>query len=78
MQKSLLLKPNMTINVILDRAPKLAEVFNARGLACVGCVFSRFHNLIDVASVYKLDVDTFIGELSRTYDSGTSPEADAY
>ena len=75
MQKSLLLEPNMTIDVILDRDPKLAEVFNARGMACVGCVFSRFHNLIDVAAAYELDVATFIGELSCTYNSDISPEA---
>jgi len=76
MQKSLLLEPNMTIEVILNRVPKLAEVFNAHGMACVGCVFSRFHTLVDVAAAYELDMAAFIGEISRTFDSGMSPEAD--
>jgi hybrid cluster-associated redox disulfide protein len=76
MRKNLLLEPNTTIDVILDQVPKLAEVFNASGLACVGCVFSRFHTLVDAAAAYKLDVDTFIGNLALMYDKVILPEAD--
>lgn len=61
----------MIIDSVLERSPKLAEVFNAHGMACVGCVFSRFHSLADVATLYHLDVDRLIHELSLKYDSLT-------
>ncbi len=57
------------INSLLDQSPKLAEVFNARAMACVGCVFSRFHCLADAAAIYHLDVDHLIQELSHKYAS---------
>ena len=76
MQNKPLLAPNTTIDVILNECPKLAEIFNAHGMACVGCVFSRFHNLVDVAAAYKLDVDTLISELLPIYNIGTLPKAD--
>ncbi len=55
------------INSLVDQSPKLAEVFNAHAMACVGCVFSRFHCLADAAVIYHLDVDLLIQELSHKY-----------
>ncbi len=58
---------NSLIDALLDKYPKLAEVFNAHGMACVGCVFSRFHSVADAAAIYKLDPESLIAELSHKY-----------
>ncbi len=58
---------NTIINSLVDQSPKLAEVFNAHAMACVGCVFSRFHCLADAAAIYSLDVNHLIDELSHKY-----------
>ena len=63
------LSSNTIIDSILVQYPKLAEVFNQHGMACVGCVFSRFHTLADAAAIYHLDVDRLIGDLSQQFSS---------
>jgi hybrid cluster-associated redox disulfide protein len=57
------------IESVVDRFPKLAEVFNEYGMACVGCVFSRFHSLADAAPIYHLDVNALIDGLSHKYNA---------
>jgi hybrid cluster-associated redox disulfide protein len=51
------------IETLLDAYPKLAEVFNAHGMACVGCVFGRFHRLADAAAIYGVEVDVLMKEM---------------
>jgi hybrid cluster-associated redox disulfide protein len=58
---------NTVVDALLTQFPGLAEIFNGHGMACVGCVFSRFHNIIDVARIYGLDPATLTGELSHEY-----------
>ena len=76
MDSSLPFDADTLIDSIVDRFPKLAEVFNAYGMACVGCVFSRFHSLADAAPIYNLDVDDLIDGLSRQYDAAYSQGPD--
>lgn len=60
---------NTFVSEIVDHHPKLAEVFINHGMACVGCVFSRFHTLAEVANVYQLDFPLFLSELAAAYAS---------
>ena len=55
------------IDRLLNSCPKLAEVFNGHGMACVGCVFSRFHTIADAATIYQLDPSRLLDELSHTW-----------
>lgn len=43
------------IDSLLDHYPVAAEVFTGLGMACVGCVFSRFHSIEDAAVIYQLN-----------------------
>ena len=54
---------NMTIDSILAQYPLAAEVFTALGMACVGCVFSRFHTLVDAAVIYQLNHEQILNLL---------------
>ncbi len=72
------LNADTIINSLLDQSPKLAEVFNAHAMACVGCVFSRFHCLADAAAIYHLDVDHLIDELSHKVTSLPDRESEAH
>ncbi len=65
MQASPSINADTIIDSLLEQSPKLAEVFNAHGMACVGCVFSRFHCLADAGAIYHLDVQELINELSH-------------
>ena len=75
MKSTLIIDSKTLIDTLLDRYPKLAEVFNAHGLSCVGCVFSRFHSLGDAATIYHLDEKYLINELSHKMEplSGMDP-----
>lgn len=73
MKEMLPFDKNTLISPLLDAYPKFAEVFNAHGMACVGCVFSRFHCLAQAAAIYRLDADRLISELSYTYGEITNP-----
>ncbi len=64
------------IDSLLEQSPKLAEVFNAHAMACVGCAFSRFHCLADAAAIYHLDVNDLIDELSHKYAALPDRESD--
>ncbi len=59
------LESSTIINDVLDSSPKLAEIFTVQGMACVGCVFSRFHSLAEAAAIYHLDIDQLINQLSQ-------------
>ena len=57
------------IDDLLNSCPKLAEIFNEHGMACVGCAFSRFHTVADAAWIYQLDESLLADELSRHWAS---------
>lgn len=61
------LDKGMTIDTLLNLCPRLAEVFNRYGMACVGCVFSRFHTLSDAAAIYGLDDTVLLNEISHQW-----------
>jgi hybrid cluster-associated redox disulfide protein len=46
---------DMVIDSLLEHYPVSAEVFTGLGMACVGCVFSRFHSIEDAAVIYQLN-----------------------
>ncbi|MBX3066215.1 MAG: DUF1858 domain-containing protein [Anaerolineae bacterium] len=63
------LTANTFIASTVDYHRKLAEVFNSHGMACVGCVFSRFHTLAEAAEIYKLEMPLLLSELAAAYAS---------
>jgi hybrid cluster-associated redox disulfide protein len=74
MNAKLRLDAHMFIDSILDRNPMLAEVFNAHGMACVGCVFSRFHSLADAAAIYGLNLEQLLSEVSHRWSARADAE----
>lgn len=60
---------NTFIAAAVDYHRKLAEVFNGHGMACVGCVFSRFHTLAEAAEMYQLETALLLSELAAAYAS---------
>ena len=53
----------LVIDMLIDLYPVCAEVLVNFGMACVGCVFSRFHTLEDAAAIYQLDYDQILAAL---------------
>lgn len=53
------------VDRILRRWPQAAAVFIQAKTACVGCPLSRFCTLEDVASYYKLRVETLVERLQE-------------
>jgi hybrid cluster-associated redox disulfide protein len=58
------IRPELTIDQLIDRYPVLAEFFVARSMACVGCYIAGFHTLADVSSIYAVETDALIGDLT--------------
>ena len=45
-----------TVEELLDRHPRLLQLFMDLGLMCPGCPAEAFHTLADVAREYHLDL----------------------
>ncbi|MCP4010136.1 MAG: DUF1858 domain-containing protein [Proteobacteria bacterium] len=63
------LSSDTTVKELLDRYPKILQLFMDFGLLCVGCPAEAFHTLADVAREYHLDpnqlrqrIDRIIGD----------------
>ena len=61
------------IDDLLNSYLNLAEIFNEHGMACVGCVFCRFHTVADAARIYQLDESLLVDKLSRHWASMCTP-----
>ncbi len=60
----------MLVADVLARWPQVAPVFFHRHMYCVGCSMNRFETLAEVASIYRLDLESFLADLRAGADSG--------
>jgi hybrid cluster-associated redox disulfide protein len=58
---------NTTVDEVLGAHPELASLFVRHRMICVGCAIARFHTVREVALMYKLDPDDFLGEIHERY-----------
>lgn len=59
----------MIITDVLEKWPVTAEVFHARGMACVGCAVAPFFTIQDAAIVYGLSPEEFAADLLRAIET---------
>jgi hybrid cluster-associated redox disulfide protein len=59
------LSAELTVASVLARWPRSIPVFLRHRMACVGCPIARFETLTDVAAIYGLDLNRFLGELGQ-------------
>ncbi len=45
----------MTVAAVMACWPATVQVFNARGMACPGCVMAPFMSVAEAAGAYRLD-----------------------
>jgi len=60
--------PHLPLAEMFAIWPETAEIFVARGMLCVGCPISPFHTITDACREYRLDEQSFRGELRRMID----------
>lgn len=68
MNKKELLTPTITVKEVLDRHPKVLQVFMDTGLLCVGCPAEAFHTLADVAREYNIDLNQLLQRIYRAIE----------
>jgi len=57
--------PDLDLDTLLRRFPRLAPAFLNRDMLCVGCMVAPFHTLTDACAEYGLSQERFIEELAR-------------
>lgn len=68
-----------TVADLLARWPQVARVFVRHRMACVGCAIAPFESVAEVAVIYHVPVERFIGELRRVIEaSGDRPPRHGY
>jgi hybrid cluster-associated redox disulfide protein len=60
------LEANLTVDEVLACWPQTIPVFLYHRMACVGCAMAPFETLAEVATIYKLDLDSFLRELGQS------------
>lgn len=56
---------DMTIEEVLRRYPRTAEVFRKFGLECMECQIAAFEEVEHGAGVHQVDVEKLLEELNR-------------
>jgi hybrid cluster-associated redox disulfide protein len=46
---------DVPIETVLEKWPKVSQVFISNRMSCIGCPFSKFHTLQDAREIYQLD-----------------------
>ncbi|MBI9082788.1 MAG: DUF1858 domain-containing protein [Desulfobacterales bacterium] len=59
------LSPDITVKDLLDRYPRLLQLFMDLGLLCVGCPAEAFHTLADVSKEYNLNLNQLCRRISE-------------
>ena len=59
----------MTVEDVLRRWPKTADVFGRHNMACVGCPVAPFYTVSEAAAVYKLSPSDFVAELEGVIET---------
>jgi hybrid cluster-associated redox disulfide protein len=62
------LEADLTVAEVLTRWPQTISVFVHHRMACVGCAIAPFETLAEVAEIYNLQLNWFLGELAQTID----------
>ncbi len=70
---------DITVKELLDRYPRLLQMFMDMELMCVGCPTETFHTLWDVAREYRLDLNQFLQRIHKAIgddkeSQGPSPQ----
>lgn len=52
-----------TIDVVLTQWPRTARVFYQFKMACVGCPLAPYYTVAEAANIYRLPLDTLLGEI---------------
>jgi len=63
------LTTDITVKELLDRHPKLLQVFLDFGLLCAGCPAEAFHTVEDVAKEYGHDPKKLIEHFEGVIDA---------
>jgi hybrid cluster-associated redox disulfide protein len=53
----------LTIDVLLKRWPKTAQLFQSHHMACLGCVVAPFCQVKDAIAIYNLSPELFLAKL---------------
>lgn len=61
--KKIMIPPDITVALVLEKWPELISVFIRHKMACVGCSLSRFETVSDAAVVYNIPYEEFRQEL---------------
>lgn len=56
---------DQTIDQVLEKNPRAAEVFFSHGMACLGCAVARGETLAEAAEVHGIDVEELVKELNE-------------
>ncbi len=59
------LSSDITVKELLDRYPRLLQLFMDLGLLCVGCPAEAFHTLADVAQEYHLELNQLFQRIDK-------------
>ena len=57
---------DMTVADVLEQWPETVPVFQEFRLACVGCVMAPFDTMVDIADIYKIDLQEIMAALHQT------------
>lgn len=68
------LSAELTVDQVVTRWPQTISVFLQHQMACVGCHMATFDTLEDVARIYGLSLDGFLGRLRQAIDQEAMEE----
>jgi hybrid cluster-associated redox disulfide protein len=60
------LEASLTVDEVLACWPQTIPVFIHHRMTCVGCAMAPFETLAEVARIYNLGLDSFLGELEQS------------
>jgi len=67
----------LTIEQLLQRWPRTAQVFYQFGMACVGCPVATFYGVTKAARIYHLDEGELLAAMAKVVieSNATAPTA---
>lgn len=64
MDEDVEIQSHWTVDEVLRKIPKTAQVFVKRRMQCVGCYMQRFCTIKDVTEIYQVSLDEFLKSLN--------------
>ncbi len=68
--------PDLTVAEVLAHWPQTIPTFIRHRMGCVGCAIAPFETLAEVAAIYGLNLEYFLGELQEGIEEGDGDKAD--